>query len=113
MTALTPFRYLFLDLRTCICTNYCVSCLSACLCNVRVWILGPSDETRLYANNMQRIYTEYATKSRIEPTEPTGVYSFVLICAEYEIKAFDATSDEIRLMVFYLNPDFIDVSLKT
>ena len=62
---------------------------------------------------MQRMYTEYATKSRIEPTEPTGVYSFVRICAEYEIKAFDVTSDIIRLMVFYLNPDFIDVSLKT
>ena len=117
MTALTPFSYLILDLRTCICTNYCVSCLSArptaCLCNVCVWILGPSDETRLYANNMQRIYTEYATKTRIEPTQPTGIYSFVLICAEYEIKAFDATSDEIRLMLFYLNPNFIDVSLKT
>jgi len=38
---------------------------------------------------------------------------FVLICAEYEIKAFDASSDEIRLMVYYLNTDFIDVSLKT
>ena len=62
---------------------------------------------------MQRIYTEYVTKSRIEPTEPTGFYSFVLICAEYEIKAFDATSDIIRLIVFYLNPDFIDVSPKT
>ena len=62
---------------------------------------------------MQRIYTEYATKTRIEPTEPTGIYSFVLIRAEYEIEAFDATSDEIRLMVFYLNPVFIDVSLKT
>jgi len=62
---------------------------------------------------MQRICAEYATKTRIEPTEPTGIYSFVLICAEYEIEAFDATSDEIRLMVFYLNPDFIDVSLKT
>jgi len=29
MTAFTPFRYLFLDLRTCIGTNYCVSFLSA------------------------------------------------------------------------------------
>jgi len=28
MTAFTPFRYLFLDLRTCICTNYCF--LSEC-----------------------------------------------------------------------------------
>ena len=62
---------------------------------------------------MQRIYTEYASKTRMEPTEPTDIYSFVLICAEYEIDTFDATSDEIRLMVYYLNPDFIDVSLKT
>jgi len=36
-----------------------------------------------------------------------------LICAEYELETFGATSDEIRLMAFYLNPDFIDVSLKT
>ena len=116
MTALTSYRYLYLDLRTCIFTNYCVSCLSArptaCLCNVCVWILGPSNEIRLYANIIERIYTKYATKTRIEPTEPTGIYTFVLICAEYEIEAFDATIDEIRLMVFYLNPDFIDVSQK-
>jgi len=39
--------------------------------------------------------------------------SLYLICAEYEIEAFDATRDEIRLIAFYLNPDFIDVSLKT
>jgi len=36
-----------------------------------------------------------------------------LICVEYEFEAFDATSDEIRLMAFYLNLDFIDVSRKT
>jgi len=36
-----------------------------------------------------------------------------LICAEYELENFGATSDEIRLMAFYLNPDFIYVSLKT
>jgi len=35
------------------------------------------------------------------------------ICAEYELETFGATSAEIRLMAFYLNPDFIDVSLKT
>jgi len=40
---------------------------------------GPSDEIRLYANIMQRIYTEYATKTRIEPTEATGIYSCVFI----------------------------------
>jgi len=39
--------------------------------------------------------------------------SLYFTCAEYEIEAFDATSDEIRLMVFYLNPDLRDVSLKT
>jgi len=36
-----------------------------------------------------------------------------LICAEYELETFGATSAEILLMAFYLNPDFIDVSLKT
>ena len=39
--------------------------------------------------------------------------SLYLICTEYDCEAFDATSDEIRLMAFYLNPDFINVSLKT
>jgi len=39
--------------------------------------------------------------------------SLYLICVEYEFEAFDATRNEIRLMAFYLNPDFIDVSLKT
>jgi len=28
---------------------------------------------------MQRIYTEYGTEIRIEPTEATGFYSFVFI----------------------------------
>ena len=36
----------------------------------------PSDEIRLYANDMQRSYTEYGTKTRIEPNEATGIYSF-------------------------------------
>jgi len=39
--------------------------------------LGPSVETRLKANNIKRIYTEYGTKTIIEPTETTGIYSFV------------------------------------
>jgi len=39
--------------------------------------------------------------------------SLYLICVEYEFKAFDATRNEIRLMAFYLNPDFSDVGLKT
>ena len=36
-----------------------------------------------------------------------------LKCAEFELETFGATSDEIRLLSFYLNPEFIDVSLKT
>jgi len=65
--------------------------------------LGPSDEIRLYAN---WTYTEYGTETRIEPTEPIGIYSFVfLIFTEYELETFGATSDERRLMEFYLNPE--------
>ena len=64
---------------------------------------------------MQRINTEYGTKTRIEPTKATGIYPLCLFltCAEYELDTFGATSDEIRLMAFYLNPDFINVSQKT
>ena len=32
---------------------------------------------RLYLNDMQFSYTEYGTKTRIEPTETTGINSFV------------------------------------
>jgi len=32
-----------------------------------------------------------------------------LICAEYEFETFGATTDEIRLIAFYLNHDVIDV----
>jgi len=39
----------------------------------------PSDEIRLYANDMQRSYTEYGTKTRIELTEANGIYSLVFI----------------------------------
>ena len=39
----------------------------------------PSDEIRLYGNDMQRRYTEYGNKTRIEPNEATGIYSFVFI----------------------------------
>jgi len=43
----------------------------------------PSDEIRLYANHMQRSYTEYWTNTRIEPTEATVIYSFVFIAYMY------------------------------
>jgi len=39
----------------------------------------PSDEIRLYANGMQRRYTEYGTETTIGPNEATGIYSFVFI----------------------------------
>jgi len=36
-----------------------------------------------------------------------------LKCVEFELETFGATSDEIRLLAFYLKQDFVDVSLKT
>ena len=36
-----------------------------------------------------------------------------LICAEYEFETFGSTSDQIRLMAFYLHTDVIDVSFET
>ena len=44
----------------------------------------------------------------------TGVYSIYLhlICVEYELQTFVATSDVIRLMAYYLKPNCIDVSLE-
>jgi len=42
------------------------------------WLV-PSDDIRLYANDMQRSYTEYGTKTRNERTEASGIYSFVFI----------------------------------
>jgi len=75
----------------------------------------PSDEIRLYANDMQRSYTEYGIETRIELPEANGIYSFCwyLTCAEYEFETFGATSDRMRLMAFCLNADNIDVSLQT
>ena len=73
----------------------------------------PSDEIRLYAKVIQRSYTEYGTKTIIEPTEVIGIYSLCLyiLCADYEFETFGATSDQIRLMALYPNPDVIRVSL--
>jgi len=42
------------------------------------WLV-PSDEIRLYANDMQRTYTEYGTEIRIKPTEASGIYSLSFI----------------------------------
>ena len=36
-----------------------------------------------------------------------------LICADYEFESFGSTSDQIRLMAFYLHTDVIDVGLET
>jgi hypothetical protein len=73
MTTMTPFKYLFLDLRTCIGSNYvfrvCVLHLqtNSAMYALVSWLV-PSDEIRLYAKDMMRSYTEYGTKTRIEPT---------------------------------------------
>ena len=73
MTTMTPFKYLFLDLRTCIVSNYvfrvCVLHLktNSAMYALVSWLF-PSDEIRLYAKDMMRSYTEYGTKTRIEPT---------------------------------------------
>ena len=36
-----------------------------------------------------------------------------LICPEYELETFGSTSEQIRLMAFYLHTDVIDVCLET
>jgi len=36
-----------------------------------------------------------------------------LKCTEFELETIGATSDEIRLLAFYLNLDFMNVSLRT
>ena len=41
--------------------------------------LEQSDEIRLYANDILRIYAEYGTETRIELTEGTVIYSLVFI----------------------------------
>ena len=59
----------------------------------------PSDEIRLYVNDMRRRYTEYGTETRIEPTEATGIYSLVFIPYVLNMfETFGTTSDQIRLM---------------
>ena len=75
--------------------------------------LAPSNEIRLYANDMQRSCTEYETRTRIETTEATGIYSFVFISymCEYEFNTFGATRVEISLMSLHLNPVVIGIRL--
>ena len=74
-----------------------------------------SDEIRLYAKDMQRRNTEYGAKTRIEPNEALVfiLLCLCLICAEYEFETFGSTSDQIRLMAFYLHTDVKDVGLET
>jgi len=64
---------------------------------------------------MQRSCTEYGTRSRIETTEATGIYSFVFISymCEYEFKIFGDTRVEIILISLHLNPVVIDIRLET
>jgi len=121
MTSFTPFRYLFLDLRTCIgtkllcfvseCSTYSLSlpCMrldqdsgqvmkfvymrtTCSVCILNMWL-------KLKLNLLKQLIFI--------------LLCLFLICAEYELETLGATSDEIRLMALYLNPDIIDVSLKT
>ena len=75
----------------------------------------PSDEIRLYANDMQRCYTEYGTKTRMNLMKQLVfiLLCLYLICAEYEFETFGSTGDQIRLMAFYLHTDVTDVGLET
>ena len=75
----------------------------------------PSEEIRLYANDMQRRYTVYGTKPRIELMKQLEfiLLCLYLICAEYEFETFGSTSDQIRLMAFYLHTDVMDVGFET
>ena len=64
---------------------------------------------------MQRRYTEYGTKLELKLMKQLVfiLLCLYLICAEYEFETFGSTSDQIRLMAFYLNTDVIDVGLET
>jgi len=76
------------------------------------WLV-PSDEIRLYSKDMLLRYTEYVTKTRIEPIEATGIYSFVFIPYMCWIwgRKFGSTSDQVRWMAFYLHTDVIDETI--
>jgi len=114
MTAFTPF----LDLRSCICTNYCGSCLTYSLSLPCMCLNHDSGEVIKFVS-MRTIFSvsklNKGTKLDLKLLEQ---HVFILlwlylIGVEYEFEAFDATSEEIRLMAFYLNSVFIDASLKT
>jgi len=101
MTAFTPFMYLFLDLRICIGTNYCVSFVSArptaYLCHVCTWIMTRAKWWNSFICEQHAAYLQ-------------SIWDYyVLLWAQI----IGATSDETLLMTFYLKPDYIDVSLKT
>ena len=120
MIAFTPFRYIFHVLRTCICTNYCVSCLSArptaCLPCMRLdHDLGQVMKFVYMRTTCSVTLLNMRLKLELKLLKQKVfiVLSLYLICVEYEFEAFDATSDEIRLMAFYLNPNIIVISLKT
>ena len=54
----------------------------------------PSDDIHLYANDMERRYTEYGTKHRTEPNEATGIYSCV-----YTLYVLNMSSKLLALQV--------------
>ena len=75
----------------------------------------PSDEIRLYSNDIKRRYTEYGNKLELNLMKQLVfiLLCLYLICAEYEFETNGSTSDQIRLMAFYLHTDVKDVGLET
>jgi len=76
------------------------------------WLV-PSDEFRLYANDMQRSYTEYGTKTRLEPAEATGVYTLVFIPCMCWIWVRNIWLYKWSNTFNCVNTDVIDVCLET
>jgi hypothetical protein len=59
-----------------------------------LWLL-PSDEIRLYVNDMQRSYTEYGIETRIEPTEAVEFILFLF----YTLLVLNMNSKHLALQV--------------
>jgi len=74
-----------------------------------------SDEIRLYANDMLGRYTEYGTKTRMNLLKQLVfiLLCLYLICPEYVFESFGSTSDQMRLMAFYLHTDVIDETIQS
>jgi len=116
MTAITPFKYLFLDLRNCIgtklfvseCSTYSLSLpyipLGHDTCQVMKFVYMWTTKS-VAIQNMGLKLELNLLKQRI-----FILLCLYLICAEYRFETFGSTSDQMRSMTFYLHTD---VSLET